>query len=176
MCKLQLAANTESNAIHVKVMSAYTSGSLTTPQVKWHLSVGDIDMENGVQLVDALIKDGMSILKDVNIETLLNCMTIGYQDMVRSRHLFEHSADRSTSSIIHHWQQGEKLTPPTILVFTEEHFRKIGREHLISSVELVPIDGKHRLNAAYYFGETKIPILVRNPQLELIKTMLKNGN
>jgi hypothetical protein len=38
--------------------------------------------------------------------------------------------------------------------------------------ELFATDGKHRLNVAYYFGATGIPIFVVNKQLEKIKAIL----
>ena len=76
------------------------------------------------------------------------------------------------SSVIYSWQQGQRLIPPTILIYNKEFAETLENSNFESTEDLRPQDGKHRINAAYCLGATNIPILVRNRQLDLIKKIL----
>lgn len=88
--------------------------------------------------------------------------------MFREKKLYNPSLiDCQISDILNFWIKGEKLIPPTILVID----RTI-KNTIKDTDKIFPVDGKHRLNVAYYLGCTKIPIFVINKQLDKIKSIL----
>lgn len=165
--------NHHQDVIHEKILEEYRMGELERPNISWHLSINDIDVKQGINMHPNLLSSGLSIISNVSMKTLMNCMNQDYVTALRRKKLYdENGSDRSTSQIINHWRQKRKLTPPTIVVFNQQLFEAIGKEHLIPSSELQPNDGRHRLNAAYYFGEESIPIVVWKPQHGTIKEIL----
>lgn len=153
----------------------FKSNSLPIPNVAWHTIESEIDLSlQRDKLVPELLTDGFTIIPEVDFELLLNKMTVQDAAMLRKRDLYSPKFhDRTISTILNHWINNEKLIPPTILIYDEIFVNALNNgRHIITSEELRPIDGKHRLHVSYYFGVKTIPILVINKQLSSIKDIL----
>ena len=118
------------------------------------------------------ITDGFVLLPKVNFETLLNAMRSVDADARRRKLLFDSLYDHSTNSILNHWRQNMPLIPPSFFIHDQQYSELIKPAGFISD-ELYPLDGRHRLNAAYFFGEKDIPVLVWKRQAEQIQSILK---
>lgn len=158
------------NITHEILIAAYREGNLPIPQIHWHLSETEIDLSlQRDALHPRLLVEGFTIIPNVDIETLFNQMTEADAAMFRRRELYNSSFNaRTISSVLHSWLKDQKLIPPTIIVYDKE-FADTLKIKIITSNELRPIDGKHRINVSYFFGAKSIPILVRNKQLQLIE-------
>jgi hypothetical protein len=138
----------------------------------WHLKNDDIDFNNQKdQLRPDLIDEGFTIIQNVDIELLLDCMLDGYQDLVRDKILYnEEQNETNISGVIDKWLSNIKLIPPTILIWDtivdQTGILKKDTEKLFVQ------DGKHRINVAYYYGAKTLPIVVINKQLARMKTIL----
>lgn len=106
-----------------------------------------------------------AIICDVDVEVLVGKLVCGRLEILDKSRLFEKYGfkDERTCNIIKHWQEGKRLTPPTI--FTEAGSQMLKME-----------DGMHRLDTARYFGETRIPIVVYNNTVDKIKKILASVN
>ncbi|EID4421474.1 ParB N-terminal domain-containing protein [Vibrio vulnificus] len=144
-----------------KIMELYAKGSLDPVKPCWHLDKKYIDFDNqDFHLSDELCEQGYRLIPSVDVETLLDAMQSGNPELYRSKSLFhKHWSDEKICNVVKHWQNNEKLIPPTIVY-----------NHLLH--RLYVADGKHRFNVAYYFGTECMPIIVPNVQLEKIKPML----
>lgn len=76
------------------------------------------------------------------------------------------------SRVWDHWLNNQKLIPPTIIIF-DQRYMDLLVPGGIPSRELQPIDGKHRLNVAYYFGAETMPIIVLERQVLSIRRRLR---
>jgi hypothetical protein len=163
----------EKNTIHRKLYEKYKVGVLPTPKILWHESELEIDLSlQRDTLNPKLLLDGFAIIPNVDIEVLLNNMTVQDAEMFRKKDLYNLSFDgRTTSTVLNFWLANNKLIPPTIVVFDKECIDTLGI-NAIPSKELSPVDGKHRMNVSYFFGVKSIPILVRTKQVELITSIL----
>jgi hypothetical protein len=116
-----------------------------------------------------LLVKGLTVIPDVDVDTLISLMQEGDKLHFSKKRLYNNSNDkRRTDKVLNHWKNGEKLTPPAIIVFNAECIESLGMRPEHISTELRPTDGKHRLNAACSIGVKTIPIVVRNPQISLI--------
>jgi hypothetical protein len=174
--KEQRLLNLESAEIHERVFEAYKSNTLLIPEVRWHIDSTKIDLSlQRDSFRKELLVDGISVIPEVDIGVLFNKMTKDDALMFRKKKLYNPSFNsKSISIVINHWLQGIKLIPPTIMIFNQEYADTLNIDIIVSK-ELRPIDGKHRINAAYFFGIKTIPILVRNKQLSIIKTYLNKA-
>jgi hypothetical protein len=120
-----------------------------------------------------LLADGFSILNDVRIDHLISLMLEGDIEYYREDKFIRRSLDFETTRILSHWLNGEKLIPPTMMVYTKEILGLFEKGDIIPSTEIFPADGKHRLSLAHYLGVKTIPILVFNIQLTLLSKMLR---
>lgn len=172
--KKQQNLNIENNRIHDQIFKAYNEKTLSIPDVNWHLNVEEIDLSlqrDGYR--KELLVGGITIIPDVDIELLLNSMTKENAAMFRRKELYEQDLpDMAISKVVNYWIHGTKLIPPTIMVFTQEYAETLNIS-IIPSKELQPVDGKHRLKVAYFFGVKQIPILVRTIQAPIIKKTLR---
>ncbi|EOW9210584.1 TPA: hypothetical protein PX804_003327 [Vibrio cholerae] len=144
-----------------KIMDLHDKDALNPVKPCWHLDKRYIDFDNqGFHLSDELCEKGYTLIPAVDVETLLDAMQSGNPELYRSKSLFhEDWSDQKICNVVKHWQNSEKLIPPTIIY---NYFLE----------RLYVADGKHRFNVAYYFGAECMPIIVPNVQLEKIKAML----
>lgn len=107
------------------------------------------------------IPERSAIICDVDVELLVSKLVCGRQTILDKSRLFEKYGfkDERTCRIIRHWQEGKRLTPPTI--FTEAGSQMLKMD-----------DGMHRLDTARYFGATKIPIVVDIDSVDKIQKIL----
>jgi len=130
----------------------------------WHLDKSDIDFgKQNEQLDTDLMAQGYTILNNINIEALINSLQAPWHDLYRKKYLFhtKHWDDWKICEIIYNWSNHNKLIPPSIC-FNE-----------LLTDKTFPADGKHRINVAYYFGATEIPIIIPNKHsLEVSKLIL----
>jgi ParB-like chromosome segregation protein Spo0J len=158
---------------HDQLVNAYKAGTLPRPDIQWHQNLQDIDLSlQPDKLHLKLVAEGLSILPNVRLKTLVSRMREADAAIFRRKKLYEHAGDHQTSRALDLWLQGEKLIPPTILIF-DQPFMDLVCRHGIPSTELQPVDGKHRLSICCYFGIHAIPILVLERQLDQIKRILK---
>lgn len=150
------------NLREAEIQELFDSGQLKSLEILWHENIDDIDLSKQYHSLDKpLLEAGFDIIKNVDIELLFDKMLEGNPQLFREKRLFhEELSSSNIANIIDHWLRKEKLIPPTILLVE-------------NSTDLFPTDGKHRLNVAYYFGVTTIPIFVINPQKEKILEILK---
>lgn len=161
------------NEMHKQLVSLYQTKKLIPPTPLWHLSADQIPYFQFVNLSPKLRASGLTVIPQVDVNMLISLMPDGDQIHYSKKKLYNSSNDeRRTSRIIYHWQKAEKLTPPTMIVFDAECVAVMGLRPGYISPELRPVDGKHRLNAACSIGVKTIPIVVRTPQVSLIKQML----
>lgn len=162
------------NLEHHRLMADYKENRLRIPDILWHRSIDEIDLSlQPDRLVKGLLAGGLELIAEVDIEILIDRMTKADQRMFRKRKLYNPSFNgHKISSVIYSWQQGQRLIPPTILIYNKEFAETLENSNFESTEDLRPQDGKHRINAAYCLGATNIPILVRNRQLDLIKKIL----
>lgn len=157
---------------HEEIYELYQNSQLNNISPLWHINEKDIDFDNQKnELRPDLLEDGFTIIENVDIESLLDCMFDGYQDLVREKILYNEEQDETNiSGVIDKWLNKIKLIPPTILIWdTIVDQTGILKE---DTDKLFVQDGKHRINVAYYFGANTLPILVINKQLKRIKTIL----
>lgn len=152
---------------HKKIFNLYQDGNLGAVLPLWELT--DIDLKNQPhQLDESLLTEGYTILEGVDIELLFDHMLSGNPAMFREKVLYNKDLIKETiSEIIHLWQSDIPLIPPTIVISD-----KTLPNGLVDTEKLFPADGKHRINVAYYFGITEIPIFVSNKQLGKMKRIL----
>jgi hypothetical protein len=151
----------------------HKKGFLPKPNILWHEKMENIHLKLQSQsLHRQFFTDGFVLLPKVDFETLLNAMRSVDADARRKKLLFDSIYDHSTSSILNHWRQNMPLIPPSFFIHDQQYSELI-RPVGFTSNELYPLDGRHRLNAAYYFGEKEIPVLVWKRQAEQIQSILK---
>ena len=154
---------------HKIVKAQFKKGMITKVTPLWHTEKSGINFKlQGDEIDPELLSEGYEIL-EVDIETLFKCFDSGLPEMYLRKELYnKKQTEEKISGVIHKWQQGVPLIPPTILcrdsslIFWNE-----------DSDVLMPQDGKHRLNVAYFFGATTIPIIVVNKQFEKVRRILK---
>jgi hypothetical protein len=167
------AENAELNRMHETFVLQWKAGTLPRPSVQWHQHIEDIDKDILAKAINRkLAADSFTVIPAVDVEVLLDKMRKVDANFYRKKVLYEDSHDRQTSRVLRHWYNREKLIPPTIMVFNQEYFDFISLD-AIPSKELQPVDGKHRLNIAYYYETLSIPILVWNKQIDLITRILQ---
>lgn len=151
----------ERNKRHREIVDLFNSSKLTTLQPLWHTDIESIDLNKQREnLTDDLLEDGFTILQNIDIEVLFDKMYSGNPEMFREKKLYNKELDDlKISGVIDNWLNNVKLIPPTILVIDNTY-------------KVFPTDGKHRINVAYYYGATTIPIFVINKQLDKIKQIL----
>jgi hypothetical protein len=151
----------ERNKRHRDIVDLFNSSKLPTLQPLWHTDVDNIDLsQQRENLNDDLLEDGYTILQNVDIDVLFDKMYSGNPEMFREKKLYnEDLDDLKISGVIDSWLNNLKLIPPTILVIEGTN-------------KVFPTDGKHRINVAYYYGATDIPIFVINKQLNKMKSIL----
>jgi len=156
-----------------EIYDSYRKGSLILPIAEWHTSESEIIFSlQRDQLDSRLLTSGFTIIPDVDINVLLNNMELQDEEMFKRNNLYDESfSDSNISDVINCWMEGQKLIPPTIMIFDEEFFKRVNRTPYVTD-ELRPVDGKHRLKVSYYLKEKKIPITVLNWQVEKIKKRL----
>jgi len=135
----------------------------------WHTTARRIDFNKQKhQLPDKYLEDGFTILKNVDIEILINSTTPGNIEMYGERLLYHPDLqDWKIDDILHYWYNNTKLIPPTITLLDETlEYYDVDRNELYIS------DGTHRINVANFYGAKTIPIIVSNKQLERIKDFL----
>ena len=166
-------SNMDRNLRNQELIKAYKSNDLPIPKIEWHLKNTEVDLSlQTTSLRPELFADGFTIIPDIQIETLFDRMTKADAAMFRKRKLYNTSfTDMTISSVLDFWLKGGKLIPPTIMIYTKEYAKTL-KLNIFESTELMPVDGKHRINVAYYFGVKSIPILVINPQIHLITQAL----
>ena len=158
---------------HAEFYDLHKKGCLPKPNILWQEKMENIDLKLQRQpLHRQLVTDGFVLLQKVNFETLLNAMRSVDADARRKKLLFDAISDHSTSSILNHWRQNMPLIPPSFFIPDQQYSELIKPAGFISD-ELYPLDGRHRLNAAYFFGEKDIPVLVWKRQAEQIQLILK---
>jgi hypothetical protein len=157
------------NRRHQEILNLFKSSKLTDLKPLWHTDINDIDLSKQREnLRDDLLDEGFTILQNINIELLFDKMQSGNPEMFREKELYNDDLnDWKISDVIDNWLNKVKLIPPTILVID-----KVIDKSINDTCKIFPTDGKHRINVAYYFGATTIPIFVVNKQLEKIKTIL----
>jgi hypothetical protein len=155
---------------HHEIFQLFNSSQLPNIIPIWHTNIADIDLtKQRNNLTEDLLEEGFTIIEDVDIELLFDKIYSGNREMFREKELYNNDLDEmKISDVLDNWIKGTKLIPPTILVSD-----KTINNSITDSNELFPTDGKHRLNVAYYYGATRIPIFVINKQLDKIKTILK---
>ena len=160
----------ERNKRHKEIYDLYKSGQLKNINPIWHINAEEIELTKQKEnLTSKLLENGFTIIENIDIELLFDNMPSGNPEMFRKRKLYNNSLDEfKTSEVLDNWIKGVKLIPPTILVIDETIEKGIE-----NTTKIYPTDGKHRLNAAYFFGAKKIPIFVINKQIESIKKILK---
>jgi hypothetical protein len=159
----------ERNKRHKEIQELFNSSKLTALNPLWHTDLNDIDLSKQREnLRDDLLEDGFTILQNIDIELLFDKMPSGNPELFREKNLYNDDLnDWKISDVIDNWLNNIKLIPPTILVID-----KIIDSFIEDTCQIFPTDGKHRINVAYYYGATTIPIFVVNKQLEKIKTIL----
>ncbi len=159
----------ERNKRHQEIVKLYKSSKLNDVTPLWHTTIEEIDLaKQRENLREDLLEEGFKIIENINIELLFDKMSSGNPDMFREKVLYNDDLnDWKISDVLDNWINGTKLIPPTILVID-----KTIDNMVTDTNELFATDGKHRLNVAYYYGATSIPIFVVNKQLDKIKTIL----
>ena len=150
---------------HQEIVKLFKSSKLTDLKPLWHTDINEIDLDQQRDnLCKDLLDEGFTILQNINIELLFDKMQSGNPEMFRERELYNGDLlDWKISDVIDNWMNNIKLIPPTILVIDNS---------ISDTFKIFPTDGKHRINVAYYFGATTIPIFVVNKELEKIKRIL----
>lgn len=140
----------------------------------WHEAPEQIDLNLQTHSIDTdIIRDGIDVIRNVNFEILLDHLVKGQSELIREKDLFNNDLlETSISKVVNHWRNGEALIPPTIVLVDPEYPNPLGITFAYND-ELHPIDGKHRLNAAYYLGSEQIPIVVLKRQANKIKRILE---
>ena len=157
------------NRRHQEILNLFKSSKLTDLEPLWHTDINEIDLSKQREnLRSDLLDEGFTILQNINIELLFDKMQSGNPEMFREKELYNDDLnDWKISDVIDNWLNNVKLIPPTILVID-----KVIDKTINDTCKLFPTDGKHRINVAYYFGASTIPIFVVNKQLDKIKTIL----
>lgn len=157
------------NRRHQEIVKLFKSSKLTDLKPLWHTDISEIDLSKQREnLQNDLLDEGFTILQNIDIELLFDKMQPGNPEMFREKELYNDDLnDWKISDVIDNWINNVKLIPPTILVID-----KVIDKSINDTCKIFPTDGKHRINVAYYFGATTIPIFVVNKQLEKIKTIL----
>lgn len=138
----------------------FKKGKIPQLTALWHTEQMNIDFEKQGGLAGKNhFSEGYKII-EVNIHDLINSFLPHEIPVYMRKELFKkEQCEHQTSGVIYKWLQGIPLIPPTIL-------------DIHNNGCLYPIDGKHRLNVAYFFGAETIPIIVANTQLEKVKQIL----
>ncbi|MBX2896369.1 MAG: hypothetical protein KF763_13050 [Cyclobacteriaceae bacterium] len=145
-----------------EIFKEYESGQLDKIVPLWHTDIVDIDLRcQRHNLPAAKLRHGIEIIQNVDIELLFDNMFSSEAEYYREKKLFRDDSDWSISRVMDHWIKGEKLIPPTITF--ESH---------VTSRNLYPADGKHRINVAYFYGACQIPILILKSQRQQILDLL----
>lgn len=154
---------------HKIVRNQFKKGIITQVTPLWHIEQNNINFDlQGDKISPDLLSNGYTIL-NVKLENLIKSFDSGLPEMYLRKQLYnKKQSDEKISGVILKWLQGTPLIPPTILC----------RDSSLSfwnedSDVLMPQDGKHRINVAYFFGAKTIPIIVMNKQLEKVKQILK---
>jgi hypothetical protein len=145
-----------------KIKKELERGEITTLIPLWHEKIEDIDISNPrtSSLNREVLSEGLANIPNVSIELLLDKMISGNPELYRRKELLNEGwGDGNIYEVIYHWKNGKKLTPPSI-------------KYLEEVQKLFVADGKHRLNVAYYFGATHIPIVMGKKEYHLIKQVL----
>ena len=163
----------ERNIIVTSIKQDFLNGKLDLPIPIWKIDDNEIDLTlQRDKIHPKLLEKGISVIKDVSLDRLLNLFTIQDQRMFTGKELFDNKFNDTTiSTILDFWKKDQSLLPPTICIFNKDYMELVCKNG-IPSKELQPIDGKHRLRTAIYCGASKIPILVPTFQLEWVKKKL----
>lgn len=161
------------NQLNGRVKKLYEQGKIKSLTPLWHTDPIEINFEKQKdRLDDKLLAHGISIIENVEMEKLLDAMEDGNPLLFREKQLYhEDMIDTNISKVINHWQNREKLIPPTITL-SDDFLTSTLKCPPVNAPKLYATDGKHRLNVAYFFGSLTIPILVLTPQLKHIKIKL----
>ena len=139
---------------HDELFRQYKDDILPCPNIRWHEHISDIDLSwQPKHLHPNLVVEGLAILPDVHLEMLLDKMSEEDTTFFRRKRLYENRFDTSTSRALDWWMQGEKMIPPTILIY-DQQFMDLVCPKGIPSTELRPADGKHRLAICCYLYPT----------------------
>lgn len=125
----------------------------------WHTAINKIKLPKSLE---HLIPDPNfdCILPNVNLKALIAHLSCGNNSLITQAGLFKEGfQDRKTEEILEHWKQGTKLMPPSIMV------AKNNQGLCIS-------DGRHRINAAFYYQQECIPIIISKADLENALSLL----
>ncbi len=146
------ARRIEMDNICVSIKTAYTAGSLNSLTPLWHINKEDIDFDCQMeQLNNKIMAQGYSIIMEVKIDSLLNCMQRGSPEIFREQKLFHKNFDDTKiCRVVKNWQSGIKLIPPTIVL-----------NNMLGN-KIFAADGKHRINVAHVFGAKSLPIIIPN--------------
>jgi len=159
----------KSNKRHKELKRWYKSSKHKGIQPVWHTDISKIDLlKQRDNFCEDLLVEEITIIDDVDIELLFDKMLTGVSEMFRKKVLYHKDlCDWKISDVLDKWLNSAKLIPPTIFV-TDKTVDK----YISNTNNIFPIDGKHRLNVAYYYGVTNIPIIVVKKRLGKIKTIL----
>lgn len=137
------------------LLSLFKAGEMEHLKPLWILNPELIDFSNQPdQLIDELLVDGYTLVERVDIESLVNSFERGNALFLRDKKLTNSHgfADRKICRVLEHWNNEERLIPPTILF---NHSLGLNFAQ----------DGKHRLKVAYYYGVAEILIIIPNVHL-----------
>jgi hypothetical protein len=135
-----------------EIIQRHQIGTLESVVPLWHININELNFDDQPEnLPAARMCKGIEIIQDVNFELLLDNMFPERAADYRKKELFhELLDDRKIARVINHWLNGEKLIPPTITF----------EERMEQEKNLFPAEGKHRLNVAYHYGASHIPIVI----------------
>ncbi|KFF17964.1 hypothetical protein [Flavobacterium hydatis] len=159
----RIGKKTEKDKKHEEIFQAFELSTHKAVIPLWHTENKDIDLKKQSNDVPEIFCGvGFTILQNIDIEMLFTKIDVGNSEMFIEKELYNTSLlGEKISEIINHWENNEKLIPPTITI-----------NEINSERPLFPTDGKHRINVAHYFGATRIPILVYNQELKKVKEIL----
>ncbi|MGJ1442669.1 hypothetical protein ACR788_15445 [Sphingobacterium siyangense] len=154
-----------------EIRQSFFEGKITSLQAFWHTNISDCDWNLQPHKLDFQVSNGnLAIITNVSLEKLIDHLVPYQKKMFKERQLFNGSLDdTNTAKIINHWLHSERLIPPTILIVDEKFPNPAGNIQIEFNDEFHPVDGKHRLNVANYFGTASIPIVVIERQEQKIR-------
>lgn len=119
---------------------------LQLPAPLWKVNLALIDLSKlPDNLIDEITNNGFE-LEWIDFPKYLSKINKGRARILNQKKIFHPDAmEHKICRIIEHWQKGEELTPPVVTAIDGY---------------LVPLDGNHRINVAYCYGVTSIPVLI----------------
>lgn len=155
---------------HEEIKTLYLSSKLPIIKPLWQIEISEMDFSMLREpSFKNLSKDEISVIENVSIESIFDNMYSANQEMFREKILYnQHLSERKISDVLDCWIRGIKLIPPILKVIDGS------LNDINPNTDIVhPDDGKHRINVAYFYGVTEIPIIVLNTQLEKLNRLLR---